>query len=188
MDHSLPALRRTASQAGRRRFDPGRPLSSEPVEDKGFLHLRRQRVAAHPGGFRKGSGLAAPSRRSSRLAARRRHGRRRSASRSSRGSCRSGGRRTGASPRRRAAWRCRCGGSGRRGVVPLDAIWSLGSARGSSIDREWSSLRASLGRGLHHVISFPAVFVLPSAAEPTIPAQLQDRRRQKRLGGPFFLA
>jgi hypothetical protein len=26
-DHSLPALRRSASQAGRRRFDPGRPRS-----------------------------------------------------------------------------------------------------------------------------------------------------------------
>src|SRR5262245_32024278 len=97
-----------------------------PVEDKGFLHLPTAACRrAHPGGFRKGSGLAAPSRRSSCRAARRRHGRRRSASRSSRGSCRPGGRRTGASPRRRAAWRCRCGGSGRRGVLPLDAIWSL---------------------------------------------------------------
>src|SRR5262249_40380548 len=87
---------------------------------------------------------------------------------------------------RRAASRCRCGGSGRRGVVPLDAVWSLGSARGSRIDREWSSLRASLGRGLHHVVSFPAAFVLPSSAEPTMPAQLHHRRRQKRLGGQFF--
>src|SRR5262245_63948571 len=36
-DRSLPAFRRSASQAGRRRFDPGRPLSLRAVSRQGFL-------------------------------------------------------------------------------------------------------------------------------------------------------
>jgi hypothetical protein len=36
------------------------------------------------------------------------------------------------------------------------------------VERFEDSRLVLLGRGLHHVISFPAVFVLPSAAEPTI--------------------
>src|SRR5262249_20319408 len=43
-DHSLPALRRSASQAGRRRFDPGRPLSSNGAVDHAFLSLPRNRA------------------------------------------------------------------------------------------------------------------------------------------------
>ena len=36
------------------------------------------------------------------------------------------------------------------------------------VERFEDSRLVLLGRGLHHVTSFPAVFVLPSAAEPTI--------------------
>src|SRR6266540_5861590 len=36
------------------------------------------------------------------------------------------------------------------------------------VERFEDSCLVLLGRGLHHVISFPAVLVLPSAGEPTI--------------------
>jgi hypothetical protein len=47
-DHSLPALRRSASQAGRRRFDPGRPLSSNRTIGHAFQCLPRNRARGRP--------------------------------------------------------------------------------------------------------------------------------------------
>jgi hypothetical protein len=47
-DHSLPSLRRSASQAGRRRFDSGRPFSSNRAVDHVFLWSTRNRADRRP--------------------------------------------------------------------------------------------------------------------------------------------
>ena len=104
-----------ASQAGRRRFDPGRPLFEEPSVTSGVsLCVGSMRGPVRSRGLPLGSVWADEAHRSFCRAERRPRVHRHSVSRSSRGSSLSGGRRRAASPRLQAASRCRCGGSCRK--------------------------------------------------------------------------
>ena len=101
-----------------------------PVEEKGFLHDGSESSPAS--GRVPGRLLELADR-----ADQHRRGRRRSASRSSRGSCPSAGRRRGASRRQQAASRSTCGGSCRRGAVGCGARGAPGATlgAGSSLHR-----------------------------------------------------